>query len=355
MIAVAARSQARAAANDRDAFYRELGPLGVRPLWPVLSELLTSEPRVKAVPYIWRYRELRPRLLHAGSLVSAEQAERRVLMLINPGLGGKIGATATLFAGLQLVLPGEIARCHRHTPAAFRFIVEGDGGYTAVEGEKTLMSKGDFVTTPAWTWHDHGNDSPHAMMWLDGLDLPLVAGLDATFFEPYEDDRQPLVSPMDDSQARWAANLRPSGWGADRGGPASPVLSYRWDACREALHALREQRGSDYDGVLMEYTNPCTGGPVLPTMGAYLQLLRNAEHTQAHRHVASTVYHVAEGAGFSMIAGACYDWEEGDTFAVPAWTWHEHAAVGSEAVLFSFSDRPALRALGLDREEALPA
>ena len=217
------------------------------------------------------------------------------------------------------------------------------------------MGNGDFVTTPAWTWHDHGNDSPNSMIWLDGLDLPLVAGLDATFFQPHEDEQQSLVRPVGDSQARWAANLRPSGWGADRAGLASPVLSYRWDTCREALRALRDEQGSDCDGVLMEYTNPCTGGPVLPTMGAYLQLLRKSEHTQAHCHVASTVYHVAEGAGFSVIADARCDWEEGNTFAVPAWTWHEHATARGEAVLFSFSDRPALRALGLDREEHVAA
>jgi gentisate 1,2-dioxygenase len=191
------------------------------------------------------------------------------------------------------------------------------------------------------------------VLWLDGLDIPLVTSLDAIFFEEFPEERQPVVRPVDDSIRRWGSNLRPT-W-QEPAGAYSPVLNYRWRASRDALHGLREDEGSPYDGVIMEYVNPRTGGPTLPTMAAYLQLLRKDEHTKAHRHVASTVYHVAEGGGYSVIAGQLFDWEEGDTFVVPAWAWHEHASVGGEAVLFSFSDRPVLQAFGLDREEALEA
>src|SRR5581483_1960430 len=164
---------------------------------------------------------------------------------------------------------------------------------------------------------------------------------------------QPISKPSEDATHRWGSNLRPTYQRPD--GAYSPVLNYRWETCRAALHALRDDEASPYDGVIMEYINPRTGGPSLPTMAAYLQLLRRGEHTQAHRHVASTVYCVAEGGGYSVIAGQRFDWQEGDTVAVPAWAWHEHASVGGEAVLFSLSDRPALQAFGLEREEALAA
>jgi gentisate 1,2-dioxygenase len=339
-------------ASQREAFYQELPQFNMKPLWNVVGEALTPEPRVKSVPYLWRWKDVRPRMLRSGELVTAEEAERRVLMLLNPGLDGKVAATSTLFTGVQLILPGELAPTHHHTPSAIRFVIEGEGAFTTVEGEKSLMSKGDYLTTPNWTWHTHGNESDRPMIWLDGLDLPFVSGIDAIFYEPWPDgETQPITKPLDDSIRRWGSNLRPT-W-QQPSGKFSPVLNYRWSTSRAALHGLRENEGSPYDGVIMEYINPYTGGPTLPTMAAYLQLLRRGEHTQAHRHVASTVYHVAEGGGFSIINGERFDWEEGDTFVVPTWAWHEHAAAQGEAVLFSFSDRPILQAFGLDREVAL--
>jgi gentisate 1,2-dioxygenase len=340
-------------AADREAFYADLPQYSLRPLWQVLSGLLPPEPRVRSIPTIWRYRDVRPRILRAGELVTAKEAERRVLMLVNPGLEGRPAATATLFAGVQLILPGEVARTHHHTPSAVRFVIEGEGAYTAVSGEKALMSKGDYLTTPNWTWHDHGNEGRGPVIWLDGLDIPLVTNLDAVFYEEFGEERQPLTKAVDDSIRRWGSNLRPT-WEKPPGN-YSPVLNYKWSTTRAALHSLRENRGSPYDGVIMEYINPYTGGPTLPTMAAYLQLLRRGERTLAHRHVASTVYHVAEGGGFSIIGGERFEWQEADTFVVPAWTWHEHAAEPGEAVLFSFSDRPVLQSFGLDREEALAA
>ena len=338
-------------ATEREAFYEDIAQFGMGALWNVLSDALTPEPRVKSVPYLWRWSDVRPRVLRSGELVTAEEAERRVLMLMNPGLEGKSAATATLYAGIQLILPGEVAPTHHHTPAAIRFIIEGEGAYTTVAGEKALMSKGDYLTTPNWTWHDHGNESDRPMMWLDGLDLPFVANVDAIFYEEFPEERQPVSKPLDDSIRRWGSNLRPT-W-EKPSGSHSPILNYRWTTSRAALHGLRESEGSPFDGIIMEYINPFTGGPSLPTMAAYLQLLRNSEHTRAHRHVASTVYHVAEGGGYSIVNGARFDWQEGDTFVVPAWAWHEHASEQGEAVLFSFSDRPILQAFGLEREQAL--
>ena len=343
---------------EREAFYAELPELEMGALWNVLSNALTKEPRTKSVPYLWKWADVRPRIMRAGELVTAEEAERRVLMLLNPAVPPeKMVAVGTLYAGVQLLLPRETARTHHHTPSATRFIIEGELAYSTVSGERTLMKKGDYVTTPNWTWHDHGNESDQPMLWLDGLDIPLVTELDAVFFEEWSWENgvqlQPISKPPEDATHRWGSNLRPTYQRPD--GAYSPVLNYRWDTCRAALHALRDDEASPFDGVIMEYINPHTGGPSLPTMAAYLQLLRAGEHTRAHRHTASTVYHVAEGGGHSIIDGQQFDWQEGDTFVVPSWAWHEHASEGGEAVLFSFSDRPVIEAFGFLREEAHPS
>lgn len=344
---------------QREAFYADLPENNMGALWNVLATALTREPVVRSRPALWRWKEARPRVMRAGELVTAAEAERRVLMLLNPGLPrDQIKAVGTLYAGLQLILPGEVARTHHHTPNAIRFIIEGEAAFTSVDGEKTLMGHGDFVTTPNWTWHDHGNRSASPMIWLDVLDLPFVTELDAIFFEEYfwnheGEEVRPVERDGDDSIARWGCNVRPTYMRAPDG--YSPILNYRWETTRATLHALRGDQASPFDGVIVEYINPHTGGPTLPTMAAFLQLLRKSEHTRAHRHTTSTVYHVAEGGGYSVIDGERFDWEKGDTFVVPSWTWHEHASEGGEeAVLFSTSDRPILGSFGLYREEAHP-
>lgn len=360
MVSVAPSSLSSELSAAREAFYRELPGQAMGALWNVLSNALTPEPRVQSVAHLWPWREVRPRVMRSGELVTAEEAERRVLMLLNPGLpADQIKVVGNLYAGIQLILPGEIARTHHHTPNAIRFIIEGSGGYTTVSGEKGVMHKGDFLTTPIWAWHDHGNDGPDPVLWLDGLDLPFVAEQDAIFFEEFAwrsdgQQVQPVTRAIDDSAARWGSNLRPT-FEQPPSPLYSPVLNYPWRTTRASLHALRGEPGSPYDGVILEYINPHTGGPVLPTMSAFLQLLRSGERTQAHRHVSSTVYHVAEGGGWSILGGQRFDWQEGDTFVVPAWVWHEHASSQGEAVLFSFNNRPVLRAFGLEREEAHPS
>lgn len=340
---------------QRAAFHAKLERLSIMPLWLNLGAAVQSEPRVEGVPHIWRWRDIKPMMLRGGDLITPQEAERRVLMLINPAFDRKSARTiGMIFGGIQFLMPGEIADSHRHSPSAHRFIIEGDGAYTAVDGERTLMRKGDYVTTPAWAWHDHGNDSAQPMAWLDGLDLPFVNLLDANFFEDYaqgDHQRQPILRESEDSLHRWGRGLRPA-WQAPARSDLSPVLNYRWTTSRDALHALRHDAGSPFDGIILEYVNPLTGGPTLPTLSAYLQLLRRDEHTQAHRHTASTIYHVAEGGGGSRIGGRDILWEEGDTFVIPSWVEHEHWSTGGEAVLFSYSDRPILRAFGLLREAA---
>ena len=341
-------------AEALEAYYRDLEGYNAGALWTVLHSFIGKEPRPRGVPYLWRWADMRPQVYRAAELIDPEQAERRVVMLLNPGLPGACAVTNTLYAGLQLILPGEIARSHRHTPAALRFIVEGHGAYTAVDGEKTLMNPGDLVLTPSWTWHDHGNESEEPMIWLDGLDAPLINTLDAMFFELYPEERQRLDKPVDDS-------LRKYGTGAlvptyERHlGAHSPLLNYTWERTRATLVDLAaHDGGSPYDGVVLEYVNPRTGGPVMPTLGCHIQWLPPGFATETHRHTSSVVYHVVEGEGYSVIGGQRFDWQAKDVFCVPSWAPHQHvnASGAAPAILFSFTDAPVLRALGLYREAA---
>src|SRR5438034_10839394 len=207
-----ATEQAPSRTPERQAFYDRIAPANLAPLWENLHRMVTPEPRAAAVPAIWRYREVRPHLMASGGLITAQEATRRVLMLMNPGLGGEASITGSLFAGLQLIMPGEIAPAHRHSQSALRFIIEGHGAYTAVDGERTAMQPGDFVITPSWTWHDHGNETKEPMVWLDGLDIQLVKLLGASFAEGYPDDTQPVSRPEGDSIASCGHNLMTGDW-----------------------------------------------------------------------------------------------------------------------------------------------
>jgi gentisate 1,2-dioxygenase len=230
--------------------------------------------------------------------------------------------------------------------------VEGTGAYTCVEGEKVTMAPGDLVLTPPMVWHDHGNEGDEPVMWLDGLDIPLLLALRCMFSEEFAGEAQPVVMPSGRSERLQGRCLFPAGEAAVPRGLHSPVWRYGWSEAREALECLRRSSLPDpFDGHLLRYANPATGGEVLPTLGCRLQLLERGTQARAHRHTASVVYHVAEGRGYSVLDGHRFDWERGDTFAVPIWCWHEHAAPDDDAVLFSFTDEPVLAAIGQRREE----
>src|SRR5207342_3474971 len=221
---------------EREAFYRRIAESSMTPLWEVMSALVPERPESPCVPAIWRYEQVRPWLLESGRLITAREAVRRVLIMENPGMPGSSAITSALYAGLQLILPGEVAPSHRHTQSALRFIVEGAGAYTAVDGERTTMAPGDFIITPSWTWHDHGNDGDEPVVWLDGLDIPIVALHDAQFAERYPEAIQPVTRCEGLADARWAANmalmdLRHDSW-------TSPVFNYPYAKCRAALAKL---------------------------------------------------------------------------------------------------------------------
>jgi gentisate 1,2-dioxygenase len=313
-------------------------------------------PKPPSVPVLWRWQDMRPAVLRALDLVKPEQAGRRVVMLVNPGGRAISAAVGLLYSGVQVMGAGENASAHRHMASALRFIMEGSGAFTVVDGEKITLEARDFVLTPNGTWHDHGVDADGTTcIWQDGLDIPLVNALDANFYAVHPDLRQAPTRPVDASFALYGAGfLQPAGERRGWGKPYSPLLKYPFAQTHEALlRASRATEGSPFDGVLMEYVNPLTGGPVMATIGASMQMLRPGEHTRAHRHTGSFVYQVAKGRGFSVIAGRRFEWSERDIFVVPSWAPHEHANLSEteEACLFSFNDLPVIRALGLYAEE----
>jgi gentisate 1,2-dioxygenase len=331
-----------------DEFYEDVRRVHGRPLWQTQG---TSK-KAPTVPYLWKYRDFRALLCRAADIVPIELAERRVLVMANPGIVNDWQASNTLLANLQIIKPGEVARSHRHSASALRLVIEGTGAYTAVDGEKTFMEPGDFVTTPNGTWHDHGNEGDAPMIWLDGLDVPLVQALETNFFELYPEKKFPLDRPDDLSLRLYGAgSLRPT-WIEHRKAH-SPLLNYKFQSTYATLRSIAERSdGSPYDGVAVEYTNPLTGRPALPTIACFASLLKAGQHTKAHRHTGGTIYHVIQGSGESIIAGKRYRWDEKDTFVVPSWAWHEHQA-SCESVLFAFSDSALLQPIGLYREEAL--
>jgi gentisate 1,2-dioxygenase len=333
----------------RQEFYRRMDRDNLTPLWEVLHNLVPPQPATGCLPALWKYKQVRPYIMESGSLISAREAVRRVLILENPGLRGQSCITKSLYAGLQLILPGEIAPSHRHTQSALRFIVEGAGAYTAVDGERTTMHPGDFIITPSWTWHDHGNPGEEPVVWMDGLDIQIVQLFGAQFMETYPEEVQPVARPEGDSYARYGANLAPLG--PLPSAKTSPIFNYPYARSRDTLARIaRAQDPDPCDGWKMQFINPLTGGPAMPTIGTFIQLLPKGLRTSPYRSTDGTVVSVVEGRGKVWIGGEVFEYEPRDTFVVPSWSETRFEAA-DECVLFSFSDRPAQQALGLWREK----
>ena len=335
---------------ERLAFYERISQKHMTPLWTSLAKLVTPEPVSGCQPASWSFAEVRAAMIEAGGLITAREAERRVLILENPGLRGQSKITTDLYAGVQLVLPGEVAPAHRHTQSALRFVLEGDGAHTAVNGERTPMHYGDFIITPPMAWHDHGNETDQPMFWLDGLDIPIVQFLDASFAEHHDEDEQPIARPAGDAQARYGSNLLPVDQRPAAG--ASPVFNYPYARTREALAQLARTNAWDpCHGLKMRYSNPVTGGYPMTTIAAYIQLLPKGFQTARYRSTDATIFVAVEGRGRTRIgADFVVEWQPRDIFVAPSWKPVVHEAE-DEAVLFSFSDRPVQEALQLFREE----
>ena len=313
--------------SDLARFSKEIAALDMKPLW---ERVMRLAPGTAARAAIWRWQDTRPLLMRACELITAKQAERRVLMLENPMLPGTTFITPTLYAGLQAILPGENAPTHRHTPNALRFIMEGEGAYTAVDGERIAMRPGDFVVTPGWTWHDHGNLGTKPVVWLDGLDTAFANLFGAHFREDHPEDSRPVP--------------RPAG--------VSAVLSYPYERTLEALE--RSATGGEPDpshGWKLRYRDPATGRDPFPTVAAFMQRLPKGFAGRNCRSTDGAVYCVVDGKGSVHIGATHLEFAPRDVFVVPPWEPYRFSAA-ADCVIFSYSDRAAQEALGFWREES---
>lgn len=331
--------------------YESMAPAGLTPLWEVLHDLVQVTPRSPAHVHKWDYESVRNYLLRAGDIISAEQAERRVLILENPGIAGQSAIVPSLYAGMQLILPGEIAPCHRHAQCALRFVMEGEGAYTTVDGEKAIMSPFDLVLTPGMQWHDHANPTDKPMIWLDGLDIPTVRLFDASFAERLPEKVHAETAPAGDTLLRYGGNMRPMrGSTADRRPANQPLFHYPFALWRENLMGLAS--GAEIDphlGHALEFINPADGGSVMPTISAHVRFLPKGFETSPRRSSDGTVFVVVEGEGGALVDGSEHRLSPRDVLAVPSWN-ELRLQADSDLILFAFSDKASQEKLNLYRE-----
>jgi gentisate 1,2-dioxygenase len=297
------------------------------------------EPRSRLHPMHWRWAQLHEYLMRSGDLITVNDAGRRTVQLMNPGVSGpRQWTTHTLQMSFQLVLPGEVATAHRHTMNAIRFVIQGGGTFTTVEGESFLMEPGDLILTPGWTWHDHINESEEPIVWIDGLDVPLVFALNAAFIEEFSAPQQPVKR-----------TVRTEADGTQ--GPDGTTWYFKGPETQQRLRSMAATMSAD-DDVVLEYRH-ADGRATLSTMLCGMQLLRPGESTRPARRTAVGIYYVVSGSGVTRVDDKTFEWGPGDAMIVPNWTWHEHANASSseDAMLFFLSDRPLLDGLGLYREE----
>jgi gentisate 1,2-dioxygenase len=329
-------------------YVQGLAAKNTQPLWPSLRAVLPfGVPTRRTQPVIWRYAEIRPDVVRAGELTPIEKAERRVIVLCNPGLGlQNMMATPSIYVGLQLILPGETAPNHRHTPSAVRFVVEGRGGFTVVAGEKLPMEKGDLILTPSGLWHEHGHDGTGPVIWLDALDLPLIYALEASYC--IEGSSQATDKPLGFGNARYhqggvlpyaALGSRPTDY---------PLLRFPWREVKQALDDLAGVTASG-EAVHLAYVNPETGRECLPTLGFSALMLRPGETLTLPKRSSSAVLHVVEGEGLAVVDEVEHDFAESDTLAVPT---HARVRFGNASnrkpvYLFMVDDAPLQRKLGI--------
>jgi gentisate 1,2-dioxygenase len=331
----------------RAAYYDRIAKRNMTPLWKVMNSVVTKEPVTRVAPVVWHYDDVKSLVMESGGLISAEEAKRRVLILENPSMPGESKATNTLFAGIQMILPGEVAPAHRHAAAAIRFVLDGDGAYTAVDGEKAFMSPGDFVITANWAPHDHGNTSKKPMLWLDVLDFPAVNFFEASFSEDFDQPTLKTTRQNGDSLSMYGSGVLPDGvWDKSY----TPVINYTYKRTRPIIERMMAAGEIDKrHGARVHYANPVTGGPVLPTMGAWLAMFPKGFKGEPYRATDGTIFVCVEGKGSTTVDGKALNWGPNDVFVVPPWKRYQHNAPDG-AVLFSISDRPAQKALGIWRE-----
>lgn len=339
--------------KDKERSSRELmeaaAEQGLVPLWRIYHEVMRSEPQPACSAGLWKYSILKPLLSRAGHQVSVVEAERRVLLLRNPGLDQPF-ATHTLGCGFQLLLPGEIESSHRHTPSALRLVVEGSGAYTTTAGERIWMHPGDVISTPSWAWHDHGATGNADTIWLDGIDMPLVNKLHLNFTEYTSvGEQQPRSVADEDSHWRYGNGLLPD-TRPELAHRHSPIFSFPYERTRPALERMAASEQPDaWNGTRLWCSNPYDGGHFTPTIAASMQLLPAGFESLPYRSTDATIFHVVEGKGQVEIDTTTYDFDQSDTFVVPNWT-DRRLLASNDCILFSFSDRAMQERLCLWRE-----
>jgi gentisate 1,2-dioxygenase len=328
-----------------DQLNDELDGLALEGHWR-LQGVTAPEPKPWAAAHRWRWADIRRVLLRAGEIGGIEGgASRRTVRLCTPGLKEK-WATQTVHASFQLVKPGEVADAHRHSMGALRFIAEGEGGYTTVNGEKFVLEPGDLILTPQMSWHDHGNEGSGPVLWLDGHDFPLAHRLNALFFEPYATQRQEVVADDRRTRARLGP-VRPRGLAAD---PAGCPFIYKGEEAFALIASLGESDWDAHEGFALDYTNPVNGGPTLPTIGCRLQRFAAGKRTLPQRETVTRICQIVRGSGRTVAGDTVLEWGPGDAMVLPGWHWVEHEAL-EDSIVFSMSDEPVLRALSLYRCE----
>lgn len=327
-------------------FHETLAKSNIQPLWGQYDSVLPEFPTAPDLAMIWRWRELLPFVDKAARDVPMDMAERRVLMLVNPAFDGKPYTTTNLFAGIQILEPGETAPPHRHTPSAMRFIIEGGGGATIVDGVNCPMFPGDLILTPNWAWHEHHNDSDGRVVWLDALDLPLANDLGVLFSQKGKANEYPVKLSTLPDDAFATAGLVPD-TDAERDA-YSPMFRYPWT---RTLEAFPKTPAHEDGSRRLRYTNPTTGGAVIDTLDSYAWELAKGQETRPARSSANAVFHVVGGEGVSHVGDETIEWKTHDTFTVPHWNWTTHKATSEDAHLFIVTDREVMRRLHLLREE----
>ncbi|MHB8247064.1 MAG: cupin domain-containing protein [Acidimicrobiales bacterium] len=337
--------------------YRDFAAAGLTPLWTTREGLMPLTPQPAAAAHVWHWRELYPLAARSAQLVPVGRGgERRAISLGNPGLPGDPYTTPTLWAAIQYLAPRETAPEHRHTQSAFRFVLEGEGVWTVVDGDPVAMRRGDLLLTPGWCYHGHHNVSDEPMAWLDGLDIPFVAKTDQGFFEFGPEQVSDRATPARSRSERlWGQpGLTPLSTAGAR--PSSPLMAYRWAYTDAALAAQIELEDEGHPGVVsaghaaVRFTNPTTGADALTTMRTEMHRLRPGAATRRSRTSASSVWQVFDGTGTVSLDASSQHLERGDVIAVPAWV-----ELGYDAEdgldLFMFSDAPIFEKLNLLRTE----
>ncbi len=312
-------------------FKEQIHPHYLLPLWERKVKLV---PGSHCVPAHWPYSVVKPLLDKAATLINKKDADRRVLVMENPSLRSSSFIAQSLFAGQQIILPGEIAPSHRHSPNAFRFIVEGEGAYTSIDGIQMMMRPGDFIVTPNWAWHDHGNLGDQPVVWMDGLDTPFTSLFGAHFRENYPEDTYPVTHTSHEPDA------------------ASKSFLFPFIEMAKSLQDLVGTTPNLAHAYKLRYTDPVTQNDPLTTVSAFMQFLPDEFVGQSYRSTENTVFNVFQGSCVLEVGGQRYYLSKHDVFVVPSWETYRFESC-ENTYLFSFTDRAAQQTLGFWREEFL--